>query len=184
MAFMCMFVFLTACQKNENAALDSDIQTYPDDGFEEIVIDLSNGETMTLLRYELEPTDPEEDERLRNEWWNKIEEQKAKYGDMLPLEYEDWMPEGVYGIMTDMGYMLSYIDRIENGKRVVYIDEDGKRHKDISSLRTDDAEIVFEDGTPASEDDLTPGTAMLVQYDTALESWPEVIYCTKIIILQ
>ncbi|MDE7360640.1 MAG: hypothetical protein K2N38_01765 [Oscillospiraceae bacterium] len=171
--------------------MDNNAQNDPDDGFEEIVIDLPNGETTTLCVYHLKPTDydPEEEERLRDEWWDKIEEQKAKYGDMLPLEYEDWMPEGRYGIMSDMGYMISYAtywNTADDAKRKedIYIDYDGNRHISIDSLNTEDAEIVFEDGTPASEDDLTPGTAMLVQYDRAQESYPGHIYCTKIIILQ
>ncbi len=188
LASVFLSVLLTACQKNENAALDDDTHTDPYETDSYVVTDLSNGET--TLGYVYSPTNivPEG----ADEWLNKIEEQKAKYGDMLPLEYEDWMPEGTYGIMTDMdGYMVSYAtcgSTVVDGKRKtdIYIDYDGNRYVTIDSLDTEKAkaEIVFEDGTPASEDDLTPGTAMLVQYDTALESWPEVIYCTKIIILQ
>ena len=43
---------------------------------------------------------------------------------------------------------------------------------------------VFSDGTPASEDDLKPETAVFVQSDYTLTIYPEQMHCTKIIILK
>lgn len=189
-AILSMLIFTTGCQTNETDTLDCDSRIYSDDGISEVVFDLPDGEKITLNVYE--PSgfdDPEEMERLRQEWWDTLEEQKAKYGPLLPLEYEDWMPEGTYGIMSDIGYMLSYMTygvTADDAKRDfdIYIDRDGNRFISVESLNTEKAEIVFEDGTPATEDDITPGTAMLVQNETVLETFPGEMICNKIIILQ
>ncbi|MDE7362973.1 MAG: hypothetical protein K2N38_13685 [Oscillospiraceae bacterium] len=139
-----------------------------------------------VLEYKPPVTEPEEQPVL--DGFDAYYEQERKYGDRLPLEYEDGIPnEMVYGIMTDInGLMISYMTyyNTDEHKRDIYIDYDGNRHITMDFLNTEKAEIVFEDGTPASEDDLTPGTAVLVQYETVLETFPGQMICTKIIILQ
>lgn len=177
---------LSACQADENDTLDNDSRIYSDDGISEVVYDLPNGEKITLNVFELSGfDDPEEMERQTQEWWDKLEEQKAKYGSLLPLEYEERMSEGTYGIMSDIGYMLSYITygHTADGKKI-FTDRDGNRFISVDLLNTEKAEIVFEDGTPASEDDITPGTAMIVKYELLIQSFPGEMICTKIIILQ
>ena len=49
---------------------------------------------------------------------------------------------------------------------------------------TNDAEIVFEDGSPAAEDDLKPDDPVLVRSDYAFYSYPAQRHCTKIILLK
>ena len=51
-------------------------------------------------------------------------------------------------------------------------------------LVADDAEILFEDGVPASADDFDPETMVFVQYDNVTETDPEEMHCTKIVILK
>ena len=93
------------------------------------------------------------------------------YERALPLEYSGEKPK-------DMGYGLLAGD----GGFLVYYD--GYRNITGEYLMTGDAEIVFEDGSPASADDLRPETAVFVAGDYTLASYPGQRHCTKIIILK
>ncbi|MDE7360638.1 MAG: hypothetical protein K2N38_01755 [Oscillospiraceae bacterium] len=136
----------------------------------------------------LDTTHSDELEQIFDEWHKQIDEQIIKYADMLPSEYEEGIPdEMIYGIMTEIDrLMISHMTyyHTDEHKRAIYTDKNGERHISCDRLKTNDAEIVFEDGTPASEDDLTPGTAVHVQYEVILETFPGQMICTKIIILQ
>ena len=66
----------------------------------------------------------------------------------------------------------------------VYSDYKGSKIVNLDRLYTENAEIVFEDGSAASKEDIKPGTAVLVQYDTIEECYPGNIYCTKVVILK
>lgn len=95
------------------------------------------------------------------------------YERAMPLKYDGKIPDGMfYGLLAGDGGFVTYTTGSDNkGITGGYI---GAR----------DAEIVFEDGTPASEDDLKPETAVFVQSDYALAIYPEQMHCTKIVILK
>lgn len=116
------------------------------------------------------------------------DEQISKYADRLPAEYGEGIPDKmIYGVMTDMNKLMithmTYYNTTEE-KMDIYIDVKGERHICLEHLLTYDAEIVFEDGLPASADDLKPGTPVLVESDYTLESNPAQRHCTKIVILK
>ncbi len=120
--------------------------------------------------------------------FTRYDEQKAKYAGSLPQEYGEEIPdEMLYGIMTDIDDIMishaTYYNTKEN-KTDIYTDYEGNRHISVDSLDTSGAEIAFEDGSPASENDLAPGTAVLVKYDMLYETYPGRMHCTKIVILK
>lgn len=120
------------------------------------------------------------------EWDRRCDEQKTKYGKILPTDYTD-IPRGmIYGIMTDIdNLMASNMEGVsKNGKTMFHTDREGRITTMLDRLITQNAEIVFEDGSAASEENLTPGTAVLVEYDMIEESYPANICCTKIVILK
>lgn len=114
------------------------------------------------------------------------DEQKAKYGQMLPTDYTDIPQEATYGIMTDMdGLMVSHMKYVsDNGKTEIYTDREGEKVAALDYINTQNAEIVFEDGSIASEENLTPGSAVLVEYDVKTETYPGNMRCSRIVILQ
>lgn len=137
----------------------------------EIVIDyVPNADDMTYVR-----------EVKRN-----YDEQKTKYGQMLPTDYTDIPQEMTYGIMTDIdGLMVSHMKYVSsNGKTEIYTDREGEKVASLDYIDTQNAEIVFENGSIASEEDLISGTAMLVEYDMINETYPGNMHCTRIVILQ
>lgn len=95
------------------------------------------------------------------------------YERALPLKYDGEAPEGTfYGLLAGNGRFITYLAGSENP----YITG--------CYLMTSDAEIVFEDGSPATADDMKPDDPVLVRSDYALYSYPEQRHCTKIIILK
>lgn len=110
------------------------------------------------------------------------------YERALPLEYDGEKPEDMsYGLLAGDGTFFTYYMEYYNtddGKIDIYTDADGNRHITGDRLMTSDAEIVFEDGTPAAKEDLKPETAVFVQSDYTLESYPGQRHCTKIVILK
>ena len=95
------------------------------------------------------------------------------YERALPLKYDGEAPEGTfYGLLAGNGRFIPYLVGSENP----YITG--------CYLMTRDAEIVFEDGSPATADDMKPDDPVLVRSDYALYSYPEQRHCTKIIILK
>ncbi len=95
------------------------------------------------------------------------------YERALPLKYDGEAPEGTfYGLLAGNGRFITYLAGSENP----YITG--------CYLMTRDAEIVFEDGSPATADDMKPDDPVLVRSDYALYSYPEQRHCTKIIILK
>lgn len=95
------------------------------------------------------------------------------YERALPLKYDGEAPEGTfYGLLAGSGGFITYSADLEN----TYITG--------CYLMTGDAEIVFEDGSAAFGDDLKPETAVFVQSDYTLESYPGQMHCTKIVILK
>ena len=95
------------------------------------------------------------------------------YERALPLKYDGEAPEGTfYGLLAGNGRFITYLVGSENP----YITG--------CYLMTRDAEIVFEDGSPATADDMKPDDPVLVRSDYALYSYPEQRHCTKIIILK
>lgn len=136
----------------------------------EIVIDyVPNADDMTYVR-----------EVQRN-----YDEQKTKYGQMLPTDYTDIPQEVTYGIMTDIdGLMVSHMKYVSNGKTEIYTDREGEKVATLNYIDTQNAEIVFENGSIASEEDLTPGSAVFVEYDVVYETYPGNMRCTRIVILQ
>lgn len=120
------------------------------------------------------------------EWDRRCDEQKTKYGKILPTDYMD-IPRGMtYGIMTDIDNLMARnMNSVsKNGKIMFYTDREGRITTVLDRLDTQNAKIVFEDGSAASEENLTPGTAVLVEYDMIEETSPANIYCTKIVILK
>lgn len=100
---------------------------------------------------------------------------KELYERAVPLRYDGEVPEGMmYGVLVMDGSFFTYYRKIDSITYTI----------DGNYLLTRDAEIVFEDGTPASEDDLKPETAVFVESDYVLESYPEQRHCTKIILLK
>lgn len=110
------------------------------------------------------------------------------YSRAISLDYDGENPEEMlYGVITCGGRLFTHYMQYYNTKEEktdTYTDKDGKRCIVSNRLIASDAEIVFEDGSPASEDDLKPGTAVLVDYDYVLECWPGQMHCTKIVILE
>lgn len=95
------------------------------------------------------------------------------YERAMPIIYDGKVPGGMfYGLLAGDGGFVTYAT--------------GSDNKGITGgyLGARDAEIVFEDGTPASEDDLKPETAVFVQSDYTLEIYPGRMHCTKIVILK
>lgn len=114
------------------------------------------------------------------------DEQSEKYGNMLPNDYTNIPRESTYGIMTEIdNLMVSHMKYIndEDWKPDVYTDENGKKVVTLDHLAMQNAVIVFEDGTPAFENDILPGTSLLVNYTVKDEIFPGVIYCDKIVIM-
>ncbi len=98
------------------------------------------------------------------------------YDRALPLKYGGDVPAGmIYGILGRNGGFFTHYDTY-NGDYTDRITGD--------YLITNDAEIVFEDGSPATADDMKPDDPVLVRSDYALYSYPEQRHCTKIIILK
>lgn len=95
------------------------------------------------------------------------------YERAMPLKYNGEKPDRMfYGLLAGNGNFVTYSTDTDNlGITGDYI-----------SAR--DAEIVFEDGTPATADDLKPETAVFVQSDYTLATYPGQMHCTKIIILK
>lgn len=95
------------------------------------------------------------------------------YERAMPLIYDGKVPGGMfYGLLAGDGGFVTYTT--------------GSDNKGITGgyIITRDAEIVFADGAPASNDDLKPETAVFVQSDYTLEIYPEQMHCTKIVILK
>lgn len=117
---------------------------------------------------------------------SNYEEQKEKYGQMLPNDYTDIPRDVIYGIMTDIdGLMVSHMKYTNSdGIPDIYVSSDGEKTVMLDFLDTKDAEIEFEDGSPASEEDLVPETGVYVVYDFIAESYPGNIHCTRIIIVE
>lgn len=113
------------------------------------------------------------------------DEQKTKYGQMLPTDYTDIPQEVTYGIMTDIdGLIVSHMKYVSDGKTEIYTDREGEKVAELNYINTQNAEIVFENGSIASEEDLTPGSAVFVEYDVRYETYPGKMRCTRIVILQ
>lgn len=119
-----------------------------------------------------------EDDRLIQLWFESRDELCPYSGEELyeravPLKYDGETPEGMlYGVLGGDGGFFTHYDTY---------------HTDCITgehLIIRDAEIVFGDGTPASEDDLIPETPALVLSDYVLESYPGQMHCTKIILLK
>ena len=102
------------------------------------------------------------------------EEQKSKYGEMLPGDYSEIPQDMTYGVMTEVnGLMVSHVKAVDdNGKPVIYTDSEGKMTVTLDFLNLSSAEIVSENGAAASAEALTAGTAVLVQYETREETYP------------
>lgn len=95
------------------------------------------------------------------------------YERAMPLKYNGKVPGGMfYGLLAGDGGFVTY--------------ETGSDNKGITGgyIGARDAEIIFEDGTPASENDLKPETAVFIKSDYTLEIYPEQMHCTKIVILK
>ncbi|MBD5130644.1 MAG: hypothetical protein HDT43_12105 [Ruminococcaceae bacterium] len=110
------------------------------------------------------------------------------YERALPLEYNGENPDNmVYGLLAGDGnffvYYMAYFNEDEE-KIEICTAPDGSRRITGEYLMTGDAEIVFEDGSPATADDLKPETALLVDSDYTLQSYPGRAHCTKIVILK
>lgn len=160
--------------KNE-AAAENSLQT--------VVSTVQPTESLKDYSWDLDTSDG-----LFPKYPNEYDEQKRKYADSLPQEYGEGIPdEMLYGIMTDIDDIMishaTYYNTKEN-KTDIYTDYEGNRHISVDSLDTSGAEIAFEDGSPASENDLAPGTAVLVKYDILYETYPGRMHCTKIVILK
>lgn len=98
------------------------------------------------------------------------------YDRALSLKYGGDNPAGmIYGILGRDGSFFTHYD-IYDGHYTDRITGD--------YLITNDAEIVFEDGSPAAEDDLKPDDPVLVRSDYAFYSYPAQRHCTKIILLK
>lgn len=98
------------------------------------------------------------------------------YDRALPLKYGGDNPAGmIYGILGRDGGFFTHYDTY-----------DGHYTDKITGdyLITNDAEIVFEDGSPATANDMKPDDPVFVWSDYVLESYPEQRHCTKIIILK
>lgn len=109
------------------------------------------------------------------------------YDHALPLEYDGETPDGmIYGILgRDGGFFTHYMMYYYTDKAPdIYEDENGERYITGDYLISNEAEIVFEDGSPATQDDLKPDTPVFVQSDYVLESYPGQRHCTKIVILK
>lgn len=95
------------------------------------------------------------------------------YERAMPLKYDGEKPDRMfYGLLAGDGGFITYLTDTENP----YITG--------CYLITRDAEIAFEDGTPATADDLKPETAAFVQSDYTFAIYPGRMHCTKIIILK
>ena len=150
---------LFSSSTNEYAAANAASDVSSTMNISEIVIDyVPNADDMTYVR-----------EVKRN-----YDEQKTKYGQMLPTDYTD-----IDGLMVShMKYVSS------NGKTEIYTDREGEKVATLYYIDTQNAEIVFENGSIASEEDLISGTAVLVEYDMINETYPGNMHCTRIVILQ
>lgn len=114
------------------------------------------------------------------------------YNRAIPLEYDGEIPDGmIYGVITDgkdfprlfIHYMI-YVN-VNEGKLGIYKDQNGEPIIEPDFIfGISEAEIVFEDGTPATEDDLKHGIPVLVESDYVLECAPGRMHCTKIVILK
>lgn len=94
------------------------------------------------------------------------------YERAIPIIYDGEVPEGMtFGVMVGDGSLFTFYQPYEDGiggSALAYkIDE--RRH-------VSDAEIVFEDGTSASRDDLKPETRVFVMSEGEI--------CKKIVILK
>lgn len=97
------------------------------------------------------------------------------YDRAMPLKYNGEIPDGMfYGLLVGNGKFVTHLQRTGNGMENI---EGGH-------LNTKDAKIFFEDGTPASEDDLKPETAVFIASDCTLETYPVQMHCTKIVLLK
>lgn len=95
------------------------------------------------------------------------------YDRALPLEYDGETPDGmIYGILGRDGGFFTHYD-------TYYTDSITGDY-----IMTSDAEIIFEDGTPATKDDLKPEARVFVESDYVLECAPGRMHCTKIVILK
>lgn len=63
-------------------------------------------------------------------------------------------------------------------------DENGEPRITGDYLDFRDAEIVYENGLPASKIGLKPGTPVIVECDIIFESYPAQMHCTKVTILK
>lgn len=129
----------------------------------------------------------EYDPSLVSEGNRRYEEQKAKYGQLLPNDYANIPRESTYGIMTDIDtLMVSHMKYVneDDGKPDIYTDSNGGKVVTLDYLDMQNAEIVFEDGSAASKDNILPGTSVLVQYVDKDDLFPGVIHCTKIVIMK
>ncbi len=71
----------------------------------------------------------------------------------------------------------------------IVIDDDfisciGNDDSECYSLLTNDAEIIFEDGSPATEDDISLMRGVLIFFDYTLDSFPPQAHCKKVMILK
>lgn len=148
----------------------------------------SQSSSETILEKELMYFDVGDyDPFLISEGNRKYDEQKSKYGKLLPNDYTNIPQESTYGIMTDMDNLMvshmKYINEVD-WTPDIYTDSNGGKVITLDYLDMQRAEIVFEDGSDASEKDISPGTSVLVQYIAKEEIFPGIIHCTKIVIVE
>lgn len=128
----------------------------------------------------------EYDPHLVSEGNRQYDEQKTKYGEMLPNDYTNIPRESTYGIMTDIdNLMVSHMKYIndKDWEPDIYTDSNGKKVTTLDYLAMQNAEIIFEDGSIASKNDILPGTSVLVEYNLRDDMFPGVMHCTKIVIM-
>lgn len=114
------------------------------------------------------------------------------YDRALPLDYDGGIPEGmIYGVLisddrffTERKLFAHYLECVNEGRLDIFEDAHGERTVVGDVILTDGAEIVFEDGTPASEDDLRAETAVFVRKGSMLEDFSGKGLNTKIVILK
>lgn len=92
-----------------------------------------------------------------------------------------------YGLIsTHRSALIHYMAYYSNisGKCEFLTDETGEPKITGDYLDLRDAEIVYENGLPASKIGLKPGTPVIVECDEIFESYPAQMHCTKVTILK
>lgn len=132
-----------------------------------------------MVRIDMDTENIGNDTETSTDFLTEFEVHTAELDKRLSLVYNGDIPDNMtYGYIVDDGkYFLYNKMRYENDLPSHY-------EAERSTLNVSKARIVFEDGTPAAEDELKAETPVFIKWCDEPETYLSQIICSKIVILK